>query len=109
MGLGKTVQSVSFVNELSNRYNVWGPFLIVAPLSTIPHWEREFAGWTTLNVITYHGTHSHSLNRFKILFSPAFGLLQPMQLAEWMVADHVEARLNLQQHKYIWHPRAKGV
>lgn len=49
------------------------------------------------------------LERFKLLFSPAFGLLQPKSLAEWMVADKVQARLNLQQHKYIWHPRAKGV
>lgn len=49
------------------------------------------------------------LERFNLLFSPAFGLLQPKLLAEWMVQDTVKARLNLQQHKYIWHPRAKGV
>ena len=30
--------------------------LVVAPLSTIQHWAREFAGWTELNVITYQGT-----------------------------------------------------
>ena len=47
--------------------------------------------------------------RFKVLLSVAFGLLQPKDLAEWMVADKLRARLNLQQHKYIWHPRAKGV
>jgi len=52
---------------------------------------------------------NRNLERFQILFSPAFGLLQPKQLAEWMVADKIKARLNLQQHKYIWHPRAKGV
>jgi chromodomain-helicase-DNA-binding protein 7 len=33
-----------------------GPFLIVAPLSTIPHWQREFQGWTNLNTIIYHGS-----------------------------------------------------
>jgi SNF2 family DNA or RNA helicase len=37
-------------------YNVRGPFLIVAPLSTIPHWEREFRAWTDFNVIVYHGS-----------------------------------------------------
>jgi len=52
---------------------------------------------------------NRNLERFKLLFSPAFGLLQPKTLAEWMVTDKVQARLNLQQHKYIWHPRAKGV
>lgn len=52
----------------------------------------------------------HKLSeRFKVLLSCAFGLLQPKDLAEWMVAHNVNARLNLQQHKYIWHPRAKGV
>jgi 7-carboxy-7-deazaguanine synthase len=47
--------------------------------------------------------------RFKVLLSPAFGLLQPKDLAEWIVQEKLNARLNLQQHKYIWHPRAKGV
>ena len=46
MGLGKTVQSVAFLDHIYKRYNVRGPFLIIAPLSTIPHWEREFEAWT---------------------------------------------------------------
>jgi chromodomain-helicase-DNA-binding protein 7 len=33
-----------------------GPFLIVVPLSTIAHWQREFMGWTQLNTIVYHGS-----------------------------------------------------
>ena len=55
MGLGKTVQSVAFLDYLYNKFNVLGPFLIVAPLSTLPHWEREFEAWSSLKVITYHG------------------------------------------------------
>jgi 7-carboxy-7-deazaguanine synthase len=47
--------------------------------------------------------------RFNILVSAAFGLLKPKDLAAWMVEDRLKARLNLQQHKYIWHPRQKGV
>lgn len=46
MGLGKTVQSVSFLQLLQTKFKVKGPFLVVAPLSTIPHWEREFQAWT---------------------------------------------------------------
>lgn len=65
--------------------------------------NREDYDWA-LRVI-----NERKLERFNLLFSPAFGLLQPKQLAEWMVEDKVKARLNLQQHKYIWHPRAKGV
>jgi 7-carboxy-7-deazaguanine synthase len=56
-----------------------------------------------------------------ILFSPAFEkaaagtrdtshcLLDPQQLAEWILADDVPARLSLQIHKLIWDPAAKGV
>lgn len=52
----------------------------------------------------------HALaERCKVLFSPAFGLLEPRVLIEWMLAQSVPARLNLQLHKYIWSPRKKGV
>jgi 7-carboxy-7-deazaguanine synthase len=56
-----------------------------------------------------------------ILFSPAFRkdamgardtshcLLDPQQIAEWMIADNVPARLGLQLHKFIWDPAVKGV
>ncbi len=56
-----------------------------------------------------------------ILFSPAFRkdatgardtshcLLDPQELAEWMIADGVPARLGLQLHKFIWDPAVKGV
>ena len=56
-----------------------------------------------------------------VLLSPAFSkqasgardasycLLDPRQLAEWMLADGVPARLGLQLHKFIWDPAMKGV
>ena len=56
-----------------------------------------------------------------VLFSPAFRknatgardsshcLLDPQELAEWMIADNVPARLGLQLHKFIWDPALKGV
>lgn len=40
---------------MSKTLKTRGPFLIVAPLSTLPHWYREFTGWTTLNTVVYHG------------------------------------------------------
>ena len=58
MGLGKTIQSVAFLNCLYKDVKVRGPFLVVAPLSTIPHWERTFANWTDLNTIVFHGSAS---------------------------------------------------
>ena len=55
MGLGKTIQTASYVNVVARQLSTRGPFLIVAPLSTIPHWYREFTCWTNLNTIVYHG------------------------------------------------------
>ncbi len=56
MGLGKTVQAMSVLNHLYTQEDVIGPFLVIAPLSTIPHWKREFEGWTTMNAVVYHGS-----------------------------------------------------
>jgi len=44
-----------------------------------------------------------------ILFSPVHGILAPKTLSEWMLEDRVSARLQLQLHKYIWSPEARGV
>uniref|UniRef100_A0A7N8YI49 Chromodomain helicase DNA binding protein 6 n=1 Tax=Mastacembelus armatus TaxID=205130 RepID=A0A7N8YI49_9TELE len=55
MGLGKTIQSITFLYEIFNM-GIRGPFLIIAPLSTITNWEREFRTWTHMNVIVYHGS-----------------------------------------------------
>ena len=37
-----------------------------------------------------------------VLFSPVHGALEPRVLAEWMLADRVDARLQVQLHKYLW-------
>lgn len=55
MGLGKTVQVVCALNDLALHEGISGPFLVVAPLSTLPHWQMEFERWTKLNVVVYHG------------------------------------------------------
>lgn len=47
--------------------------------------------------------------RCELLLAPAFGLLEPRQLARWMLADRLLARLQLQLHKQIWPPDARGV
>jgi SNF2 family DNA or RNA helicase len=56
MGLGKTLQTTTFLMQLLKGGQCKGPFLIVAPLSTLPHWQRELVGWGELNTIVYHGS-----------------------------------------------------
>lgn len=92
--------------------------------SLLPHDEVKF-------VLSSRGDYEfarnfmqrHSLARrvSAILFSPAFRkdaaglrdsshcLLDPQELAEWMIADNLPARLGLQLHKFIWDPALKGV
>lgn len=54
MGLGKTIQSAIFLSYLFNIQRVYGPFLVVVPLSTIMAWAKELAQWApALNVIVY--------------------------------------------------------
>ncbi|KAJ4952799.1 hypothetical protein NE237_029631 [Protea cynaroides] len=55
MGLGKTIQSIAYLASLVEE-NV-SPHLVVAPLSTLRNWEREFATWAPqLNVVMYVGS-----------------------------------------------------
>jgi len=44
-----------------------------------------------------------------VLFSPVHGVLDPRELAEWILADQLAVRLQLQAHKYIWSPETRGV
>ena len=57
MGLGKTVQAVSFLAHLYGM-KVKGPFMVVAPLSTLTNWQREFARWApSVQVICHRPKH----------------------------------------------------
>jgi len=44
-----------------------------------------------------------------ILFSPAWDRLDPATLVDWILADRLPVRLQIQQHKYIWGADVKGV
>lgn len=59
MGLGKTVQSVSMLGFLQNAQQIYGPFLVVVPLSTLSNWAKEFKKWLpNMNVIVYVGNRA---------------------------------------------------
>lgn len=44
-----------------------------------------------------------------VLFSPVHGVLDARQLAEWILADRLAVRLQLQIHKYVWDAQTRGV
>jgi 7-carboxy-7-deazaguanine synthase len=65
--------------------------------------QPDFA-WS-LDIIRAHRLEE----RFPLLLSPSFGQVDPKDLARWMLDAGLRARLNLQIHKYVWGPDARGV
>ena len=56
MGLGKTVQSISVMAYLAEKHGIWGPFMVVAPSSTLHNWQQEIAKFVPkLKVLPYWG------------------------------------------------------
>ncbi|XP_060841457.1 lymphoid-specific helicase-like [Rhopalosiphum padi] len=61
MGLGKTIQTIAFYCFLLEM-GINGPFLVIAPLSTIPNWLSEFSKFSPkLPTVLYHGTENERI------------------------------------------------
>jgi chromatin-remodeling ATPase INO80 len=57
MGLGKTVQSISVMGYLAEHHNIWGPFLVIAPSSTLHNWQQEVSRFVpAIKVLPYWGS-----------------------------------------------------
>lgn len=57
MGLGKTIQSISLLAYLAEVHNLWGPFLVIAPASTLHNWQQELARFVPrLKALPYWGS-----------------------------------------------------
>lgn len=67
--------------------------------------SREDYEWSRA-LIAEHGLVKRP---FGMLFSTVFSTLSPQQLAQWIIDDRLPVRFQLQQHKYVWEPNARGV
>jgi 7-carboxy-7-deazaguanine synthase len=65
---------------------------------------REDYNWTKDMLRQYNLTKICA-----VLFSVEFGRLEPVTLVEWILEDKLNVRFQLQLHKFIWEPAAKGV
>lgn len=65
---------------------------------------REDYEWTKEIINKYKLT-----GKCEILFSVVFGQLEPVTLVNWVLEDKLNVRFQLQLHKFIWDPAAKGV
>ncbi len=101
MGLGKTIQTISFLSYLFNEHDVYGPFLVVIPLSTMQGWQREFTKWCAeMNVVVYLGDMSsrNTIQQYE-LFCPDKKLRFNVLLTtyEILLKDKVNRRILLME------------
>lgn len=66
--------------------------------------DREDYEWTKRVMAEYA-----LAEKAQVLLSPVFGELHPGTLAEWILADRLDVRLQIQLHKYLWDPNRRGV
>lgn len=67
--------------------------------------SREDYDWA-VGLLREHRLHERP---YGLLFSTVFEALAPRQLAEWIIEDKLPVRFQLQQHKFLWDPNARGV
>jgi 7-carboxy-7-deazaguanine synthase len=86
--------------------NLWSNIELLKPQDEVKFViasERDFR-WAE-SIMRQH----RLTNRCQVIVSPAFGLVKPLEVAQWLLASGLDARLQLQLHKYVWDPMARGV
>jgi 7-carboxy-7-deazaguanine synthase len=86
--------------------NLWSNLALLKPIDEVKFviCDRNDFAWSIEQV------RSHGLTgRCPVLFSPAFGLVNPTDLASWILESQLPVRLQIQQHKILWDPSARGV
>jgi len=87
--------------------NDWGNLDRLAPHDEVKFVVNDRADYEfAREVIARHDLESRAA---AVLVSPVHGALDPKTLSEWMLADRLPARLQLQVHKFIWPPETRGV
>jgi 7-carboxy-7-deazaguanine synthase len=87
--------------------NHWPNLDALAPHDEVKFVIQDRADYDfSKDVIERYGLASRAA---AILLSPVHDVLEPRVLSEWMLADRLPARLQLQLHKYIWSPTTRGV
>ena len=63
MGLGKTVQAIALLTYLAESKNAWGPFLVIAPASTLHNWRNEISRFAPeFKILPYWGSQKDRKN-----------------------------------------------
>ena len=87
--------------------NDWRNLDDLAPHDEVKFVIKDRADYAfALDVLQRHGLATRCA---AVLFSPVHDTLDPKTLSEWMLADGVAARLQVQLHKFVWPPETRGV
>jgi 7-carboxy-7-deazaguanine synthase len=87
--------------------NDWSNLAKLAPHDQVKFVVQDRADYDfAKDVIARHDLASRTA---AVLISPVHGVLEPRTVSEWMLADRLPARLQLQLHKFIWSPTTRGV
>jgi 7-carboxy-7-deazaguanine synthase len=86
--------------------NVWGNISLLQPKDEVKFvlCDRADFDWAVAQVRAYNLTE-----RCPVLFSPSFGSVDPADLAAWVLESGLPVRLQIQLHKVLWDPNARGV
>ena len=87
--------------------NDWGNFALLTRTDEVKFVIADRADYDFAKAIVARENLPARVNA--VLFSPVHGGLDPKQLSEWVIADRLDVRVQLQVHKYIWSPETRGV
>lgn len=86
--------------------NLWTNLSRLKPTDEVKFVIKDRADYEwAVAIVREHGL----ADRHTVLFSPVFGEMDPQALAEWILADRLSVRFQLQMHKFIWDPATRGV
>jgi 7-carboxy-7-deazaguanine synthase len=86
--------------------NRWANLDVLKPTDEIKFVIASRRDWDwAVETIRHHRLDE----RFTVLVSTAFGEVTLRDLADWLLASGLNARMQLQMHKFIWDPAARGV
>ncbi|XP_075337941.1 lymphoid-specific helicase isoform X2 [Odontesthes bonariensis] len=102
MGLGKTIQCIAHIAMMIEK-KVMGPFLVVAPLSTLPNWINEFKRFTPeVSVLLYHGSQPERAKLLKQIHRTQVPLnMYPVVVTSFEIAMIDRKFLQRFQWKYL--------